>query len=341
MPLGYLTLVLHAHLPYVRHPEYDDFLEEDWLYEAITETYIPLLEVFDGLERDGVDWRLTMSITPTLAGMLADPLLQYRYVRHIDNLIALAGKELEAHPLAARVSSPRRNVHEPLHALPRHVRQAIRPQLAQRFPAFLRDGQAGDHHLLRHAWFSAADEPEPAGDARADRSRRPRVRAPFRPAAARHLAARMRLRRRRRRLAGAQRHSLLFHRYAWRSVRQTAAAVRHLRPHSVAAQAASIASAATPNRPSRCGAPSKVIRAITSTASSIATSASTSITNISSRTCTRWASAITPASNTSRSRAGPKTSSRTIRRSPSIALRNMPATSCSIARSRSNGSAGR
>lgn len=95
MPQGYLCLVLHAHLPYVRHPEYDDFLEEDWLYEAITETYIPLLEMMDGLERDGADWRLTMSITPTLAAMLADPLLQYRYVRHIDNLIALSGKEIE------------------------------------------------------------------------------------------------------------------------------------------------------------------------------------------------------------------------------------------------------
>lgn len=95
MPLGYLTLVLHAHLPFVRHPEYEDFLEEDWLYEAITETYIPLLEVLEGLERDGVDWRLTMSVTPTLAAMLADPLLQYRYLRHLDNLIALAGKEIE------------------------------------------------------------------------------------------------------------------------------------------------------------------------------------------------------------------------------------------------------
>jgi 1,4-alpha-glucan branching enzyme len=95
MPVGYLCLVLHAHLPFVRHPEYEDFLEEDWLYEAITETYIPLLEMFDGLERDGVDWRLTMSITPTLAAMLADPLLQYRYVRQLDNLIALAAKEVE------------------------------------------------------------------------------------------------------------------------------------------------------------------------------------------------------------------------------------------------------
>ena len=107
MPVGYLSLVLHAHLPFVRHPEYEDFLEEDWLYEAITETYIPLLEVFDGLERDGVDWRVTMSVTPTLAAMLSDPLLQYRYVRHIDNLIALTNKELERtrwapefHPLA-------------------------------------------------------------------------------------------------------------------------------------------------------------------------------------------------------------------------------------------------
>jgi len=111
MPLGYLCLVLHAHLPYVRHPEYDDFLEEDWLYEAITETYIPLLQMMDGLDRDGVDWRLTMSVTPPLAGMLSDPLLQSRYVRHIDNLIALAQKELERtrlkpefHPLAQMYS---------------------------------------------------------------------------------------------------------------------------------------------------------------------------------------------------------------------------------------------
>src|SRR5947207_14226179 len=94
MPLGYLCLVLHAHLPYVRHPEYDDFLEEDWFYEAITETYIPLLEVMDGLERDGADWRLTMAITPTLPAMVAAPLLQYRYARHLDHPIALPRHEL-------------------------------------------------------------------------------------------------------------------------------------------------------------------------------------------------------------------------------------------------------
>ncbi|MCK4413273.1 MAG: DUF1957 domain-containing protein [Candidatus Eisenbacteria sp.] len=108
-PKGFLALVLHAHLPYVRHPEHEAFLEEDWLFEAITETYIPLIEVFSGLVRDGVPFRITMSLTPPLAGMLSDPLLQERYVRHIEKLIDLAEKEIERtrwmpefHPQAQR-----------------------------------------------------------------------------------------------------------------------------------------------------------------------------------------------------------------------------------------------
>lgn len=92
-PDGYLALVLHAHLPFVRHPEHDSFLEEDWLFEAITECYIPLLTVFEGLVRDGVPWRLTMSMTPTLTAMLTDSLLQERYTKHIEALIELAERE--------------------------------------------------------------------------------------------------------------------------------------------------------------------------------------------------------------------------------------------------------
>ena len=94
-PDGFLCLVLHAHLPFVRHPEHEDFLEEDWLFEAITETYIPLLQVFEALERDGVDFRLTMSLTPSLIEMLNDPLLRRRYTRHLAKLCDLAAKEVE------------------------------------------------------------------------------------------------------------------------------------------------------------------------------------------------------------------------------------------------------
>jgi 1,4-alpha-glucan branching enzyme len=91
----YLAFVLHAHLPFVRHPEYEGSLEEHWLFEAITDTYIPLLLVLENLVADRIDFRLTFSLTPTLASMLADPLLQSRYLRRLDLQIELAEKEVQ------------------------------------------------------------------------------------------------------------------------------------------------------------------------------------------------------------------------------------------------------
>lgn len=94
MTSGYLAIVLHAHLPFVRHPEHEKFLEETWLFEAITETYLPLLRVMQGWQRDGLAARLTLSLSPTLCAMLLDPLLQERYERHLNGLIELAEKEI-------------------------------------------------------------------------------------------------------------------------------------------------------------------------------------------------------------------------------------------------------
>ena len=92
---GDLCLVLHSHLPFVRHPERPYFLEENWLFEAITETYLPLLDMFDHLAEDGVEARVTVSLTPTLMAMLRDPLLLSRYARHLDRSCVLAGLEVE------------------------------------------------------------------------------------------------------------------------------------------------------------------------------------------------------------------------------------------------------
>ncbi|GGE27353.1 hypothetical protein GCM10011571_31960 [Marinithermofilum abyssi] len=94
MAEGYFSLVLHAHLPYVRHPEQKDVLEERWLFEAVTESYIPLLQTFQGLIRDGVDFRVTLSLSPTLVSMLADPLLQERTLQHLNGLVELSEKEI-------------------------------------------------------------------------------------------------------------------------------------------------------------------------------------------------------------------------------------------------------
>ena len=93
-PHGYLALVLHAHLPYVRHPEYDEFMEEDWLFEAITETYLPLLRILHGLADDGVPFALTLTLSPPLCHMLRDPLLQERTERYLDRSVELARREV-------------------------------------------------------------------------------------------------------------------------------------------------------------------------------------------------------------------------------------------------------
>ncbi|HWV38946.1 MAG TPA: 1,4-alpha-glucan branching protein domain-containing protein [Vulgatibacter sp.] len=94
MMQGFVVIHLHAHLPFVRHPEHERFLEEDWLYEAITETYIPLVSRFETLADEGIPFRVSFTLTPPLVQMLRDDLLQTRYGKHLDRLCELADKEL-------------------------------------------------------------------------------------------------------------------------------------------------------------------------------------------------------------------------------------------------------
>jgi 1,4-alpha-glucan branching enzyme len=94
MKKGFLGIILHAHLPYVRHPEHDSFFEENWLFEAITECYIPLLGVLDRLYEDKVAYRLTLSLSPTLITMLRDELLIERYLKYLKNRVELVEKEI-------------------------------------------------------------------------------------------------------------------------------------------------------------------------------------------------------------------------------------------------------
>src|SRR5262245_35006565 len=95
MAVGYLSLVLHAHLPYVRHPEDATVMEEQWLYEAITGTYLPLIQMFEGLLADGVRARATVSLSAPLINMLTDDLLKTSYAERIEQLIELGDKARE------------------------------------------------------------------------------------------------------------------------------------------------------------------------------------------------------------------------------------------------------
>lgn len=69
---GAFTFVLHSHLPYARMAGRWPHGEE-WIHEAATDTYLPLLAALHDLAAEGVRYRLTISITPVLAEQLADP----------------------------------------------------------------------------------------------------------------------------------------------------------------------------------------------------------------------------------------------------------------------------
>ncbi|MBO6972076.1 MAG: DUF1957 domain-containing protein [Prochlorococcus marinus CUG1431] len=68
--LGQLAIVLHAHLPYVRKNEKNS-LEEDWLFQAILECYIPLLQAIESSKKENPkNTKLTISLSPTLLSLL-------------------------------------------------------------------------------------------------------------------------------------------------------------------------------------------------------------------------------------------------------------------------------
>ena len=74
--LGQLAIVLHAHLPYVRKNEKNS-LEEDWLFQAILECYIPLLQVIEYSKKENpLNTRLTISLSPTLLSLLDNKQIQ-------------------------------------------------------------------------------------------------------------------------------------------------------------------------------------------------------------------------------------------------------------------------
>src|SRR5689334_10460911 len=95
-PRGELAIVLHTHMPYVEsgggwpHPEnppqgpnWEGFgtwpFGEEWLWEAIATSYLPLLDVLGRAP-------LTLSLTPVLCDQLEAPGALERCVRFLEEI---------------------------------------------------------------------------------------------------------------------------------------------------------------------------------------------------------------------------------------------------------------
>jgi len=92
--IGAFTFVLHSHLPYARLAGRWPHGEE-WIHEAATETYIPLLKMLYDLKEEGIKFRLTLGLTPTLAEQLSDPLVLENLNLYLDSKVDAAKRDIE------------------------------------------------------------------------------------------------------------------------------------------------------------------------------------------------------------------------------------------------------
>ena len=91
---GAFTFVLHSHLPYARQAGFWPHGEE-WVHEAIAETYIPLLNALTDLAEEGVQYRITIGITPILAEQLADELIKDHFVQFASDRIEWSAADIQ------------------------------------------------------------------------------------------------------------------------------------------------------------------------------------------------------------------------------------------------------
>lgn len=90
---GKIVLVLHSHIPYVRLAGRWPHGEE-WLYEAVCETYIPLLKMLFGLIEENTSFNFTLGITPVLAEQLQDEFILQGVETYINSRIQLIQQDI-------------------------------------------------------------------------------------------------------------------------------------------------------------------------------------------------------------------------------------------------------
>ncbi|MBF0474247.1 MAG: DUF1957 domain-containing protein [Deltaproteobacteria bacterium] len=87
---GSYLLGLHFHIPWVLNK---NEMEEEWLFEATAETYIPILNVFNRLANEGVSPQVTVDISPVLCEQLAHPDFKRKFEEYCWNKITEAQKD--------------------------------------------------------------------------------------------------------------------------------------------------------------------------------------------------------------------------------------------------------
>ena len=92
-----LILIIAAEQGYIRNLDstVDFSVQNDLLFSAISDTYLPLLNLFTELENETISFKIGMVLPATLCTLLEDEAIQQQYIDWLDRRIALGERELE------------------------------------------------------------------------------------------------------------------------------------------------------------------------------------------------------------------------------------------------------
>ncbi len=89
---GYFLFILHSHIPYVlKHGEWPH--GEYWLFEAVAETYIPLLQMLERFKDRGIKPKITIGLTPVLIEQLKSDYFKEKFNKYLEFKIELIQKD--------------------------------------------------------------------------------------------------------------------------------------------------------------------------------------------------------------------------------------------------------
>lgn len=92
MSYKYFCLVLHSHIPYVlAHGDWPHGM--DWLYEAASESYLPLLDILQRLIEEGISPQINISFTPVCADQLKNKSFQEGFANYLTMKKEIARKD--------------------------------------------------------------------------------------------------------------------------------------------------------------------------------------------------------------------------------------------------------
>lgn len=87
--VGSFIFVFHSHFPYVRKSGCWPFGEE-WIYEGILETYLPLLEAIYNLKEKNIPAKISIGLTPVLLEQLSDPYMLAGFENYLSDRLSRA-----------------------------------------------------------------------------------------------------------------------------------------------------------------------------------------------------------------------------------------------------------